>query len=271
MMKRYTLFHAPLMAFFSRRFYRDVGLNWQGTGFAYLFLLLTICWALVSAQLHFSIVELVETKAPGIAPQVPRITIIKDEASVDVAQPYKIMNPESGKVLALIDTTGKTLSLEGTDARLLMTRTGVLYKKNDGKITGFEFKGVKHFTLDQQKISEWLRMFRNYGAVAFFFLSVLGSFVFRIAQTLLYAAIGLLFARGYKTRPAYQTLLRISVMAITPVILVNTISEMARVTIPLDGVLYFIAAMVYLLLGVKAVSDNKEAWDAAEAGGADRK
>jgi hypothetical protein len=60
-------------------------------------------------------------------------------------------------------------------------------------------------------------------------------------------------------------------MAITPVILVNTISELARVTIPLDGVLYFIAAMVYLLFGVKAVSDNKEAWDAAETGGADRK
>ncbi len=259
MMKRYTLFQAPIMAFFSRSFYRDVGLNWRGTGFAYLFLLLAICWALVSAQIHFSIVELVETKAPGIAPQIPRITIIKGEASVDVAQPYKIMNPESGKVLAFIDTTGKMFSLEGTDARVLMTRTGVIYKKNDGKITESEFKWVKHFTLDQQKISEWLRMFRNYGAVVIFFIGVMGSFVFRIVQTLLYAAIGLLFARGYKTRPAYQTLLRISVMAITPVIIVNTISEMARVTIPLEGVFYSIAAMVYLLLGVKAVSDQKEA------------
>jgi len=259
MTKRYTPFHAPVMAFFSLGFYRDVGLNWKGTGFAYLFVLLTICWVLVSAQIHFSVVELVETKAPGIAPQIPRITIIKDEASVDVAQPYNIMNPENGKVLALIDTTGKTLSLEGTDARVLMTRTGVRYKKNDGKMTGFEFKGVKHFTLDQQKISAWLRMFRNYGAIVIFFIGILGSFVFRIVQTLLYAAIGLLFARGYKTRPAYQTLLRISVMAITPVIIVNTISEMARVTIPLEGVFYSIAAMVYLLLGVKAVSDQKEA------------
>lgn len=260
-MKRYTIFQAPIMAFFSPSFYRDVGLNWKGTGFIYLFLLLAICWINISIQFHLSFVDLVETKAPTITPQIPPIKIIKGQASVDVIQPYKIINPDSGTVLALIDTTGKTVSLEGTEARLLLTRTEVRYKKNDCTTTGFNFKMVEHFTLDQQRVSDWLKVLRDYGAIFFFLFAVIVSFAFRIVQLLIYAAIGLLFAKWCKTSQSYQTLLRLSGMAITPVIIANTVVEIANITIPLEWVLYFIAAMAYLFLGVKAVSHKENALD----------
>jgi len=260
-MKRYTIFQAPIMAFFSPSFYRDVGLNWKGTGFTYLFLLLAICWVPGSILFHLHFANLIETKTPAIIPQIPQIKIINGEASVEVIQPFKIINPESGTVLALIDTTGKTVSLEGTEARVLLTRTELRYRKNDGTTTGFDFKWVEEFTLDQQRVSGWLRVLRDYGGVFAFVFKLIASFAFRIVQLLIYAAIGLLFAKWCKTSQSYQTLLRLSGMAITPVIIANTIVKIADITIPLEWVLYFIAAMAYLFLGVKAVSHKKNAQD----------
>ena len=33
-MRRYSIFHVPVMSFYSRALYRDVGLRWKGIGFA---------------------------------------------------------------------------------------------------------------------------------------------------------------------------------------------------------------------------------------------
>ena len=258
-MKRYTIFQAPIMAFFSSSFYRDVGLNWKGIGFAYLLLLLAVCCIIISIPIHFSFVDLVDNKAPLITPQIPPIKIINGEASVDVVQPYEIINSESGKVFGLIDTTGKVVSMEGTEARILLTKSNVIYKKNDGTTTGFDFKMVKNFTLDQQKVSNWLKAFRNYGAACVFLFIVIVNFVLRIVQVLIYAAIGLFFAKWCKTSQPYRTLLRLSVMAITPIIIVTTIFEIANITIPLRWLLFFIAAMGYLFFGVRVVSHKENA------------
>ena len=260
-MRRYRIFQAPVMAFFSPSFYRDVGLQWKGTGFSYLLLLLAICWVPTFIQFQLSVSDYVENKAPALTSQIPPIRIIKGEAAVDVIQPYKIIDPDSGTVLALIDTTGKTVSLEETEARALLRRTEVIFKKSDIETRSFNFKSIDHFTLDQQRVSGWLAVFRSYGAVVFFPFAVVGSFAFRIVQVLIYAAIGLLFAKWCKTNLSYQPLLRLSVMAVTPVIIVSTAVGIAGVEIPLRSLLYFIGAMVYLFLGVNAISHQEDAQD----------
>jgi hypothetical protein len=256
-MRRYRIFQAPVMSFFSPSFYRDVDQHWKGTGFAYLLLLLAICWVPTFIQFHLSIADYVEHRAPAITAQVPLIRIVKGEASVDVAQPYKIVDPDSGTVLALIDTTGKTASLEGSEALALLTKTEVIVKKNDVETRSFNFKNVKNFTVDQQRISGWLKVFRRYVAVVFYPFAVMGSFVFRIVQALIYAAIGLLFAKWLKTNRPYLTLVRLSVMAVTPVIIVSTVVDAAGLKIPWPGLLYFMAAMVYLFLAIKTVSHQE--------------
>ncbi len=258
-MRRYRMFQAPVMAFFSPSFYRDVDQHWKGTGFAYLLLLLTICWVPTMVHFHFSVADFVEKEAPAFTAQIPTIRIIKGEASAEVAQPYRINDPDSGTVLALIDTTGKTTSLEGTEARALLTKTELIYKKSDIETRSFSFKDIKDCTLDQQVISRWMTAFRKYLAVVSFPFAVIGSFVFRIVQLLIYAAIGLLFAKWCKTSRPYDTLLRLSAMAVTPVIIVSTVLDMASVRVPWHGLLYFIAAMAYLFFGIKTVSQQAAA------------
>jgi len=252
------MFQAPIMAFFSPSFYRDVGLHWRGTGFAYLLLLLAICWVPTFVEFHLSVSDYIENKAPALISQIPPIRIIKGEASVDVTQPHQIIYPDTGVVLAIIDTTGKTVLLERNQAFVLLTKTEVIFKRSEIETKSFSLRNIEHFTLDQQGVSAWLTLFRNYSAVVFFPFAVIGSFAFRIVQVLLYAVIGLLFAKLCGTSKSYQTLLRLSVMAVTPVIIAKTILQIASVKIPLQGLLFFIVAMVYLFLGVKAVSRSEE-------------
>jgi hypothetical protein len=246
------------MTFFSRSFYRDVGLRWKGSGFAYLLLLLTICWVPPFIQFHLFVSDYVEHKAPTFISQIPQITIINGEASVDVAQPYKIINPDNGRVLALIDTTGETTSLEGTEAVVLITRTEVMFKKSDVETRTFSLKNIGHFTLDQQRVTGWLGVIRGYAAVVLYPFAVTGSFAFRIVQLLVYAAIGLLFARWCKTNISYLSLIRLSVMAVTPIIIIKTIVGITDIKIPFAGLLYFAIAMAYLFIGVKASSHDEK-------------
>lgn len=253
-MRQYGMFHAPFMSFFSQSFYRDVDMHWKGTGFAYLLLLLTICWIPGIIQLHHSVGDYVENDAPALIEQLPTITIVKGEASADAAQPYEITDPDSDKILALIDTTGKVVSLEGTEARVLLTRTEVIYKKNDIETRNYSLQGVEHFVLDQEKVTGWLAILRKYVALVSFPFAALGSFAFRVVQALIYAAIGILFARMCKTERPYQTLLRLSVMAVTPVIIASTVFDVIGIKIPFHGLVYFLAAMAYLYFAVYAAS-----------------
>jgi len=253
-MRQYRMFQAPIMTFFSPSFYRDVGLHWKGTGFAYLLLLLTICWIPPFIQFHLSVADSVENKAPALTAQIPQISIINGEASADVTQPYKIIDPDSGEVLVLINTASDTVLLEGIEARIILMKTEVIFKKNDVETRTFSLKKIEHFKLNQEIVSGWLTMFRSYSAVVFFPFALLGSFAFRIVQILAYAAIGLLFMKWCKTSKPYKTLIRLSVMAVTPVIIVSTVMGIIDVKIPLQGLFFFIAAMALLFLGVKAVS-----------------
>jgi len=95
-MKRYSIFHAPLLAFGSKSFYRDVGRQWKGVAFGYLILLLVVCWIAPVASIHFGFSNWIDTEAPKIIEQIPAITFNNGKASIDEPQPYRIVDPESG-------------------------------------------------------------------------------------------------------------------------------------------------------------------------------
>jgi len=257
-MKQYSIFQAPILSFFSKDLYRDVGLHWKGTGFVYLLLLLTLCSIPGIIQFHFSVTNYIDNKAPSIISQVPRITIVRGEASTDVSHPHSIMDPDSGKVLVLIDTTGETTSLAGTEAKVLVTKTEAIIKKSEIETRTFSFTMVDYFAVDQQRVAGWFRTFRTYAAVVLLPFAVFGLFILRIMELLIYAAIGLLFAAWCKTKLSYKSLLRLSAMAVTPGIIASTVLIIIDVKVPFANLLYFLVPMGYLFLGVKATGEGSE-------------
>jgi hypothetical protein len=252
------MLQAPFMAFYSGDLYRDVGLNWTGTGFAYLFLLLLACMVPKAVQLQFSLRNFAENSAPAVITQVPEIKIANGEASALVVQPYTIRDPESGKPLAIVDTTGATVSLDGSDAFLLLKKTEIVVKRNALDTRSVSLKEIRNFTLNQNVINRVVNLVRSYGVLVFAVLALIGAFIYRLVQALIYGALGLAIAGLLGTSVTYGRLLRLSVMAVTPVILVSTVVAVTRFNVPHFRLLCFAAAMGFLYLGIKSVAGRQE-------------
>lgn len=253
-MKKYSIFHIPVFSFFSTALYRDVCHNWKGTCLFYLLLLLTLCWIPFTVKLHLSLSNFVLNEAPKVVSKLPKMTITKGELSVDAPQPYKITDPSTEKVIAIIDTTGKTVGLDDDDVIFLVKKNEVIVRKSKFEKRTFDLKPIDHFYLDSNRVTGWLEMFHRFFAVCLFPLALATSFIFRIFQMLLYACFGLIFAAVCNTRIPYLSLLRLSVIAVTPCIIIRTVLEVSGINIPFAGLLSFIMTMVYLYIGVKASS-----------------
>ena len=257
-MKKYSIYHAPFMSFYSGDFYRDVGLNWSGTGFGYLFLLLLLCLVPKAVRFQFSLTDFAEHGAPELIIQVPEIKIVNGEASSLAEQPYTIHAPGTGKPLAIVDTTGATVSLEGSEAFLLVKKTEILVKSSPQETRKVSLREISNFKLNQNVINYVMGLVSSYGLLLFASLELVGGFLFRMAQALLYGALGLGIANLLGASVPYNTLLRLSVMAVTPVIIVTTSADVAGFKIPHAWLLGFAAAMGFLFLGIKSVSGRQE-------------
>ncbi len=256
-MRMYSIFHVPVLSFFSKKLYIDVGRNWKGVNFSYLLLLLAICWIPTMIKRHVGLADFINNEAPAIVNQVPEITITDGLVSIEETQPYYIKDPDSDEPLAIIDTTGTIESLEDSDAVCLLTKTKVMWKKNEFETQTIDLSKVEHFILNSERITGWSHIVRKFLVVLIYPFALLGSYAYRVVQALIYAAIGLLFALSCKTALSYAALIRLAVVAVTPCIIVSTALGIGDASIPVY--LYPAAALLYLFFAVRSISGTPKA------------
>lgn len=257
-MKKYSILHPLLLSFYSKDLYQDVGRNWRGTGFLYLLLLLALAWIPTMVQLHHSLGEWVDTTGRALAAQVPAITITNGRVSTEVETPYFITDPETGKLLAIVDLTGEHTSLEDSDAQALLTETTLILRENARGPQVHDLSGIQEFEMDAGTVEGLLDFAKGWLAVLFYPFAVLFSFLYRAVQLLLYAAVGVLLCGLLNTRLDYQVLLRLAAMAVTPGIVLDTLIGVAEVQVPFWWPISFGIAMVYLFYAVKANSEPSQ-------------
>ena len=257
-MKRYSIIHIPVWSFFSQALYRDIALQWKGTCFGYLFLLLAVAWIPAMIVLHQSFSAFVADEAPKLTAQLPHLTILDGEASITEPEPFFFENPDTGMPLAIIDTTGSITSLDDTPAKLLITRTEAIFETNESETETISFSEIDDFKIGPEQADQWLKTLNRVAAPVLYPLAVLGSYAYRIVQALIYAVVGLLFASLFHARIGYAALLRLSVAAVTPCIIVNTVLGVQGVALPFAPLWYFLATMGYLLFAVSAVSQAED-------------
>ncbi len=253
-MKKYSLIHLPVLSFYLKDVYRDVCLHWRGTCFPYLLLLLAVCWLPAMVDLHRSLSSFIRNDAPALVIQIPHVTINQGVATIAAPQPYTIIDPKTKKPLAILDSTGRHTSLKDTDALVLVTGTEAIVKKSAAETRTYSFTTIDDLTINQQVVNGWLETARKFTAIIIYPLAVAGAFLYRVIQVALYALLGMLFSSALKTKLPYPALVRMSVVAITPGIIVGTALTMAGLTLPYAGVWFFLAAMAYLYLGIYAAA-----------------
>lgn len=252
--KKFSIIHVPFLSFFSKELYTDVGLYWKGVGFAYLLLLLAICWIPTMVRVHLDFSDFINNEAPAIIEQVPEITITDGEVSIQETQPYYIKAPENDDVVAIIDTTGKITSLQDPNALCLLMKTKVMWRQSKYETRTIELSQVKSFVLDSDRIMHWLHIAGKLLLIAMYPFALLGSYVYRIVLALIFAAIGLLFAALCKVSLSYVALLRLTIVAMTPCIIIKTVFGLAGILLPYAWFIYLLVTLAYLYFGVNACS-----------------
>jgi len=131
-----------------------------------------------------------------------------------------------------------------------------MWRQGEFETRTIDLSEVKNFVLDSERIMGWLHTARKFLIIIIYPFALLGSYLYRIVQALIYAAIGLLFALWCKVTLSYATLLRLAVVAVTPCVLVKTILGIAGVHLPYAGLIYLVAALAYLFFGVHATAQT---------------
>lgn len=254
-MKKFSIVHLPVLSFFSKDLYRDVGLHWKGICFGYLLLLLAVCWIPMMVRIHTGFTGFVKNDAPNFVDQVPEITITDGQVAINEPQPYFIREPDSNQIIAVIDTTGSIESPADANAFFLLTDNKMI-TQTDFETRTIDLSHVKSFTIDSPTIMRWLYTAQKFIVIILYPLALLSSYVYRIIQALIYAAVGLLFASTCRVSLSYGALLRLAVAAMTPCIIMKTVFALTGVVFPCIGILYIFITLAYLYFGVYACSQT---------------
>src|SRR5258708_3738454 len=193
-MKRYSYFHALVLSFFSKAFYRDVAQHWRGTGLAYMAVILALLWIPTIIKMQVGISQFVDHDSQAITKQIPAVTISHGKVSTDVPTPYSIKDPQSGDPIIVIDTTSDTEKLDSLPPQgVLLTRSKIT-TRNDRETRSFDLSGVESFYVDRARVEGWLAKLKLFFVPVMYPFLLICSFIFRAVQMLIYALVGLLFA-----------------------------------------------------------------------------
>ena len=272
-MKRFSILHPLYMSFYSAELYRDVGRNWKGVGLGYLLLAMALLQLPLAVKIHIGFSKWVETGANEVVDKIPQINIRHGEVSTNVETPYFIPSPsdpasrmsESSKNLAVIDLTGKYKSLEDVNTDLLLTKHSLLVRNRPSEVRTYDLSAVESFSVDSARVHGWLNSSRFFVGPVFYGLVLLFSFLYRVAQVALYAAVGIAFARSLNAALAYPALMRLAAVAVTPAMILNEVVDLTPIHIPLLSLLCLGMALGYLYFGIKANTDPAPATAAPSA------
>jgi hypothetical protein len=270
-MKQYSGWQALFLSFWSSDLYRDVARNWQGVGYLYLLLVVSLSVFFLAAQVQIVAAPKAQEIIDSIIDQTPNIKIEKGKLSIDKPSPFVIKEPKSGKALITFDTQDKPMTLEESKSVVLVTSRSVIAQKRSAlRSEGSTGKGgapigeetydlstVDSFVFDKAAVEGMVHAFLKWLGVLLFVIWVPFAFVFSILQTLLYALIGRLFASNMSIELTYGTLVRLAVIALTPVLLLDSVLKVAGVNPPFWGLCCVVLALGYLYFGVYANSQDK--------------
>jgi uncharacterized protein DUF1189 len=252
----FTYVDAFWQSFFSPALYVDVARRWQGIGFLYLLLIVTISWLPDLVKVQGSLQAWNSEAAEGLIRQVPAIDISDGAASADVDTPYFIKDPKDGKVLAIIDFTGQYTNLENSSAIVLLTRKEVTLKHSSSETRTYSLSGAKHFAIDQTRVRHWVHLFVTWNMLLIAPLVIVFTYAFRMIQTLIYAAVGMAFANWFHAKLTYSALLRIACVALTPVVIFTMVTDLLPMfrtfPRPLVWLIHIAIALWYISFTVKA-------------------
>jgi len=262
-MKRFPHLHALVLSCCSTDLYRDVARHWKGAGLLYLLTLTVLSQIPILVQTQLGVSRFMRTEASKIVDQIPRITIRQGRAYLSAEMPLLIREPRTGGVLAIIDTTGRITSLDQTEAKVLLTGDRMILRRSPTRTKVVGLARLEHLDFEPDVARKWLALFEAWFVVALAPFALAFAYVFRLILVLVFAAIGMAAAPGIKAPLRYPSLMRLTAVAMTPVVILDTIRTTAGLRIPLWWVMAAVLLLVLVLVAVRANAAESPPGEAA--------
>jgi len=244
------------MSFYSRSLYQDVAMNWRKISILYLILLLAVCLIPLTFKTRAAVSDYLLHEAPKIVKQFPVVTISKGQVSVDVPMPYTIKDPENNAPLMIIDTTGQVTSLAGSDALVLLTKTKLLFKRGLKESRTLDLSDVDSLVIDQSRLYDWMDTFLEYFVFVLFPIALFFTLLFRLSQAIIFSIIAISFSKYIKLSFKYWALLSLSIVSMTPAIILDTLYNYFELAIPFWWLIDFALAFGYLIFALKSNTEK---------------
>ncbi|MEO8400793.1 MAG: DUF1189 family protein [Gammaproteobacteria bacterium] len=251
-MKQFSCLKALYLSFYSREFYRDVERNWSGGVLLYLLLLLFICWSVLMFRVQPAITLNMNSFANAVVSQMPHSMIISNGiVTTPEKRPYLIADPDTKEVFAVIDTSGQFNTLEQAHARMLLTKDTLTYVDNN-EIKIKKLSTDLTLNIDTIKIKETVLRFSGWLWILILPFLLIGSFLYRLVESLLYAVMGKIFAAASNINLPYFDVMKLTIVALTPTIIIGTILAWFSIEFRFQLLFYFVLSMAYMIFAIRA-------------------
>jgi hypothetical protein len=247
--RKYRLLELPVLAFFSKRLYRDIGRNWNGVNLAYLFLLLAICCLPAALHQRGKILRSLESGQVHLLNQIPEIRIQNGAAFVDQPMPYYIKDRNNVPV-AIIDTTGSMNYIDDPSVKVLLTETKLILRRGKSLFNTFNLSGIEELTIDKFLLNDWLYRIQKSIAPLSYGIFLMLSYIFAVLMMILAAVVGLILSTIMHSSLSFRDTMRIAITAATPAIIIIFATSSLGFSIP--GFIYPLITLLYLIIGIKS-------------------
>jgi len=250
-MERQNFIQTLTGSFYNPETYRDAVNHKKGNTFAYLFLLVVLCSIPLMIALISGLNNFLKEDGKFIIDQLPEIMFTNGVATMDKESPYFIKS-RAGETLFVIDLSDSAgiSELQGS-AKVLLTKNKLIAQQKESETRTYDLSKVKSFTLNAQKINDWIGYAWIIYIIIFIFMLIF-FYIYRLVQALFNALLGLIISSFMKVDLDFTSLIYITMVAITPVAILASLIWATDLHVPAKGWLGFILALGYISFGIMA-------------------
>ncbi|MBU4377062.1 MAG: DUF1189 domain-containing protein [Candidatus Omnitrophica bacterium] len=229
------------------KFYKVVKNFSAGKAFKYILSLILLVSLILSIRYSFVLGAGLNVAMDWMKENLPVIEVQNGVASVNAEQPFKIAEQDFAVIL---DTTGKTASLDGYAKGVLLMKDKVIYKESEVKTEIYSLADVKSLRIDEN----FMNGIKKNAIWIIFPFMLLGIYIYmilaRLLQTVIFSLITVFAAAINKVQLAYSQIFAIGIYAVTLSTLLGAMAALFLKEIPGMGWIYAAIYITYLIVAV---------------------
>ncbi len=235
--------------------YDEVKNVWQGRGLLYLFFLLAIASILHTSAISRSFSSFVSNELPVILESLPVIQVENGQASLEAKQPFVLES--KGQPIAIFDTTGSVVSLENTDAMILITRSTLQFRwMGGGNVSEAPLSDLGDIVISKENILSWANDIKSVLPFVLYPVALAIGYIYRILQVLAYAILARVWLVQKAPGLDFDTILRLTAVSVTPAVVIEAAFVFTGIQFPVIGIFYQFVAAAYVFQTMRTIAQK---------------